>query len=804
MKILNKKLISLLLSLILVIGAMPFAALHAFAANASDLEGLLKTVNNGGNVKMTNDISLTEILIIPSGNTVTLDLNGKTLDRGLQGAQSRDNGGVIRVEPGATLTVKDSSGTNSGTITGGASFNGGGICNHGTLYFEGGTISGNRSSHSHYGNGGGIFNSEYNGSKATLYLKGGVITNNEAKNGGGVYNGTNGTVIIEQAVVTKKVGILSKTTYTNIKITGNKATKDGGGIFNGNELTVSGAPEIYENDQYDLYLASGKKISFAGELGSTQKIRIKAAGNNPVITGDYSTYNTKRPSEVFASVDTSYVPVFSASENGEIMLKNDSKTVVQIYENKKLVKIEEFDSPADAWDKALSYAGENTYTSGVSNEESVAEITLGSNWDAGKCLYTGKKKNIVVDLNGFYIRRDGKKTTNGSVFNVGDYAMLTITDSNPGSSGYSGHNGGVIADGNAKDSGSGIVLQNYAKFYMEGGTVYNCKTDLHGGGVYTAGEHTTVNLQNCTIDACLTKDSGDDCHGGGICIKNADSVFIKDVTVKNCHAEDKGGALYLREKPRNVKLVNVTFEKNYADDGGGAIFIDDISDDTAFRFEAEKCTFTNNKANDNGGAVNVRDDDEYGNRNATIFRDCTFTGNESTKYGGAIEVNDNGVVLSGGTITNNKASGKGGGVYVEGEYDISVSGKLIIKDNDGQGNYDNLCLEEKSGDKACCYCAGLYKGSEVHISTSNNKTGFALVKNVNEKQADYFKIDKGSLEFKKTGTGSAALVTASLFGGGTGKVIAIFAVGFIALAAAAIIIKKKKGGGNVDNTDEDE
>lgn len=147
-----KKLVTFLLLFAVMIGVLPVLTVTALAANAGTEAALVAAVNNGGDVKLTKDIALTDVLRIPKGVTVTLDLNGKTLDRGLETCV--DLGSVIRVEPGGTLTIKDGSDNNAGLITGGASWNGGGICNHGTLTIEGGTIAGNKSVHSSYGGGG--------------------------------------------------------------------------------------------------------------------------------------------------------------------------------------------------------------------------------------------------------------------------------------------------------------------------------------------------------------------------------------------------------------------------------------------------------------------------------------------------------------------------------------------------------------------------------------------------------------------------------------------------------------------------
>ena len=50
----------------LFIGVMPFGAITAYAANADTEEALVAAVNKGGTVKLSDDISLTDILRVPS------------------------------------------------------------------------------------------------------------------------------------------------------------------------------------------------------------------------------------------------------------------------------------------------------------------------------------------------------------------------------------------------------------------------------------------------------------------------------------------------------------------------------------------------------------------------------------------------------------------------------------------------------------------------------------------------------------------------------------------------------------------
>ncbi len=119
--------------------------------------------------------------------TVTLDLNGHTINRGL-GSSATANGNVITVTSAGNLTIKDTS--TGGTITGGFnSGNGGGIINQGILAIEGGSITGNKST----GNGAGIYHTG-----TSLTMKGApTITNNtKSSAANNVYLTTGKTIAI--------------------------------------------------------------------------------------------------------------------------------------------------------------------------------------------------------------------------------------------------------------------------------------------------------------------------------------------------------------------------------------------------------------------------------------------------------------------------------------------------------------------------------------------------------------------------------------------------------------------------------
>ena len=219
-----------------------------WAQTPVNTEAVLKTlISSTGetHVMLGADITLEEPLAIPEGKKVFLDLNGKTLQRNL--SEASDLGNVIRVSKGGELIIKDTSGNNDGQITGGRATNGGGICNHGTLTLEGGTIASNYASNA----GGGIYNapSTERGTPATFTMTGGIILGNWGKDAGGIYNYTGSSISITGGAIsgnTSNAGGGGVVNYGTANISGgtihnNHATTRGGGIWNGGTLTVGAA-----------------------------------------------------------------------------------------------------------------------------------------------------------------------------------------------------------------------------------------------------------------------------------------------------------------------------------------------------------------------------------------------------------------------------------------------------------------------------------------------------------------------------------------------------------------------------------
>ena len=214
----------------------------------------LKTAMESNNyIKLTGnctdpDKTSSSYLAVPSGKTVILNLNGKTINRGL--TRNTINGYVIKNE--GTLTIKDTD--TGGTIRGGhnhAENFCAGIYNTGTLTINSGTISNN--------NGHGIVNTN----TGTLTINGGTISNNGYS---GIEN--SGTLYLYGGTITLNSKGLNTSTDVHIKGTINISNNSGG--------------------IYQLYLSTSNNVMIVDGTLTGCSVGIFAVGYPRVITSGFS------------------------------------------------------------------------------------------------------------------------------------------------------------------------------------------------------------------------------------------------------------------------------------------------------------------------------------------------------------------------------------------------------------------------------------------------------------------------------------------------------------------------------------
>lgn len=281
-------------------------------------DALNAAIADGAHIRLTANITLSEYLKIGQNEaqTVTIDLNGHTLKRNLAVVDA--NGHVIEVFSQGTLTIVDQA--NGGTISGGRANNGGGICNYGTLNFEGGTITDCLADQQ----GGGIKNN----SGATVNISGGTILGNWGEDCGGIFNAEGGTLTMSSGTITgntSNAGGGGVVNYGTATITGgtihnnhattrgggiwnggtmtmsggtviaNRADIEGGGLWHGGSLTMEGTVKITNNEngyiRDDLFLVQGKVVNVSGAFTDDASIGISMESPG-VFTSGYRTHNS--------------------------------------------------------------------------------------------------------------------------------------------------------------------------------------------------------------------------------------------------------------------------------------------------------------------------------------------------------------------------------------------------------------------------------------------------------------------------------------------------------------------------------
>jgi|GEM_PF-2595074 len=127
-------------------------------------------------------------ICVPSGKTVILDLNGKTIDRAMSDPAGNSLGAVITVN--GNLTMNDTSSAGSGKITGGYGQWVGGVyvTSGATFTMNGGTITGNKAYATDNSYAGGVAVVSSTSTASIFTMNGGSITGNTGACGVYIYS----------------------------------------------------------------------------------------------------------------------------------------------------------------------------------------------------------------------------------------------------------------------------------------------------------------------------------------------------------------------------------------------------------------------------------------------------------------------------------------------------------------------------------------------------------------------------------------------------------------------------------------
>lgn len=240
-----------------------------------------------------------------------------------------------------------------------------------------------------------------------------------------------------------------------------------------------------------------------------------------------------------------------------------------------------------------------------------------------------------------------------------------INGSNNEGGGVNMHTGGTFTmydgeiSGNAcSDTGGGVISAGaYLKLY--GGTISNNTADKRGGGVFT----------NMTLT-------------------------ISDGITITGNKSEQGGGIYTYDEDITINGGNIT--GNTATYGGGVYHIGDYRTCDTLTISGS-ATITGNTATD-GGGVYVESGKNTSNWNkgqgALQINGGSITNNTATGNGGGVYINERGLLtITGGNVTDNTATVNGGGVYFNGESKkFNISGNINVTGIKKSGKANNIYL----------------------------------------------------------------------------------------------------------------
>lgn len=438
--------------------------------------------NEGGIIGLKRDIdaSRDNYSIKVDGDkigNVTIELNGHKMDR--KRSSSNDDGHVINVKDGATLTIRDGVGT--GILTGGNSSDDGGgikIEKNSKCVIEGGTISGNKADP----DGGGIF------VKGTLVMTGGTISNNYADDtGGGIYCSDSGTFDLK-----------------NARIYGNTSDNDGGGLI--------------------VHLKSEASIENCSILNNESKTEdggaMRVEADEKTLTIKDSLIGANR-----AENDGGGIVIYAGKVvmNGGAISNNTSEDGAGVYNDDGTI---EFDSVIIDSNTSTKKGG-----AGINNRNNATLTNCVITNNTGNASGGGIYTNEPITVTGGRVSGNSATGDGGGIFNTDDGTRLTGVEISGNSAKKDG--GGIFTDedmtltnctldSNKSDVDGGGMRIKDCSVSLENCTIKDNDASEEGGGIYINNDDAELKLNGGTFTGNAAR------SGGGIYVNDGtDDVFIK-------------------------------------------------------------------------------------------------------------------------------------------------------------------------------------------------------------------------------------------------------------------------------------
>ena len=337
----------------------------------------------------------------------------------------------------------------------------------------------------------------------------------------------------------------------------------------------------------------------------------------------------------------------------------------------------------------------------------------------------------------------GGKLTGGKVTGKGGGGAIALDDQQCIFNMY----GGEISGNNGKNYGGAIFRKFNANmpnttggiFNMYGGTIKN--NTAKNGGAFFSTTGGTINMTGGTISGNTATQSNNDAGGGAIYMRGNGKINISgSAEITGNSSSLDGGAILMGWGTINIS-DSAKINNNTANRWGGAICLrQDSNQSTTLNMRGGE--ISGNRATKEGGAVHVLDKQcqfylydgkitgntsgdggaIYLNQEPSwlIMQGGEISGNTATGNGGGVYIYRSGSVcqLYSGKIENNKASGNGGGIYINpsNSGQLRVGNKPLVQNNTVSGKANNVYLP--SG-KTLTIEIGMSTGAAIGVTTAN-------------------------------------------------------------------------------------
>ncbi len=246
-------------------------------------------------------------------------------------------------------------------------------------------------------------------------------------------------------------------------------------------------------------------------------------------------------------------------------------------------------------------------------------------------------------------------------------------------------------------SGGAIALQRNTKFAMSDSSIEGSTARGSGGGMHILGGSVTQNVDATFTNVTFDDNESLDSQGGGIAIKDYATVVFDGCTFSNNKSTWGGGGLF-SDRYCDITITDCEFLGNESSgsslSSAGGIGLD-LYDNPATSFtmtgtlidgnrsrvgggislgvfadyQISDCTITNNIATQEGGGVQVSSAVGGTLPVSVTLTDCVVSNNAAANggglAGGQYKTFNSQIKLVGTTVSDNVATGDGGGVYME-------------------------------------------------------------------------------------------------------------------------------------------